>query len=72
MTSIKEQIQIYRSALSDAQIKGEQAIARKIEEQISELSAYQQRHPEEVDAPSPFDVFCDLNPSDVNCRVYDD
>jgi hypothetical protein len=50
----------------------EQAIARKIEEQISELSAYQQRHPEEVDAPSPFDVFCDLNPSDVNCRVYDD
>jgi hypothetical protein len=72
MTSITEQIQIYRSALSDAQIKGEQAIARKIEEQISELSAYQQRHPEEVDAPSPFDVFCDLNPSDVNCRVYDD
>jgi len=72
MTSITEQIQIYRSALSDAQIKGEQAIARKIEEQISELSAYQQRHPEEVDAPSPFDVFCDLNPSDVNCRVYDE
>lgn len=72
MTSITEQIQIYRSALSDAQIKGEQAIARKIEEQISELSAYQQRHPEEVDAPSPFEVFCDLNPSNINCRVYDD
>jgi hypothetical protein len=72
MASIADQMQIYRSALADAQTKGEQATARKIEEQISELVAYQQRHPEEVDAPSPFEVFCDLNPSNVNCRVYDD
>lgn len=72
MASIAEQMQIYRTALTDAQSKGEQAISRKIEQQISELEAYQQRHPEEVDAPSPFDVFCDLNPSNINCRVYDD
>ena len=29
-------------------------------------------NPEEAKAPSPFEVFCDLNPSDINCRVYDD
>ena len=39
---------------------------------MKELEEYQTRHPEETEAPSPFDVFCDLNPSDVNCRVYDD
>jgi hypothetical protein len=40
MATIGDQLQAYRSALTEA--------------------------------PSPFEVFCDLNPSDVNCRVYDD
>lgn len=72
MASFPEQLEIYRSALSEAQANGDQAIARKIEQQIRELEEFQQRHPEEADAPSPFEVFCDLNPSNVQCRVYDD
>ncbi|MCS5699422.1 hypothetical protein NZK32_10265 [Cyanobium sp. FGCU-52] len=72
MATITVQLQAYRSALADAQTKGDQAIARKIEQQIRELEEFQQRHPEEAEAPSPFEVFCDLNPSDINCRVYDD
>jgi len=72
MATIRDQLQTYRSALTEAQTKGEQAIASKIEQQIRELEEFQQRHPEEAEAPSPFEVFCDLNPSDINCRVYDD
>ena len=72
MATIGDQLQTYRSALTEAQSKGEQAIARKIQQQIRELEEFQQRHPEEAEAPSPFEVFCDLNLSDVNCRVYDD
>jgi hypothetical protein len=72
MASINDQLQTYRSALVEAQARGDQAVARKIEQQIKELEEFQQRHPEEADAPSPFEVFCDLNPSDINCRVYDD
>ncbi len=72
MATIGDQLQTYRSALAEAQAKGEQAIARKIEQQIRDLEDFQQRHPEEAEAPSPFEVFCDLNPSDINCRVYDD
>lgn len=72
MASFPEQLEIYRSALAEAQANGDQAIARKIEQQIRELEEFQQRHPEEADAPSPFEVFCDLNPSNVQCRVYDD
>lgn len=72
MATITDQLQAYRSALAEAQAKGDQAIARKIEQQIGELEEFQQRHPEEAEAPSPFEVFCDLNPSDINCRVYDD
>jgi len=72
MASIGDQLKTSRSALTEAQAKGEQAIATKIVQQIKELEEFQVRHPEETDAPSPFGVFCDLNPSDINCRVYDD
>lgn len=72
VTAITDQLKTYRSALAQAQANGEQANASKIQQQIRELEEFQQRHPEETEAPSPFEVFCDLNPSDINCRVYDD
>lgn len=72
MASIAEQLDAYRQSLAAAQSNNDQAIARKIEQQIKELEEFQLRHPEEANAPSPFEVFCDLNPSDINCRVYDD
>lgn len=72
MASIGDQLQTYRNALAEAVAKDEKSIARKLEQQIKELEEFQQRHPEEAEAPSPFEVFCDLNPSDINCRVYDD
>jgi hypothetical protein len=72
MATIQEQLQSYRLELADAESKGDKAIARKLEQRIQELEAYQQRHPEAAEAPSPLEVFCDLNPSNINCRVYDD
>lgn len=72
MASVESQLEAYQSALSDAIEKGDQAVARKIEQQIEQLKDFQTRHPEVSEAPSPFEVFCDLNPSDINCLVYDD
>jgi uncharacterized membrane protein (DUF106 family) len=72
MATIAEQLQAYQTALAEAQGNGDEAIARKLQQQIQDLQDFQQRHPDEAVAPSPFEVFCDLNPSDVNCRVYDD
>ncbi|WP_254967966.1 CP12 domain-containing protein [Cyanobium sp. CH-040] len=72
METIASRLDGYRTLLAHARSNGEPALVRKLEQQIRELEAFQQRHPEEVVAPSPFEVFCDLNPSDINCRVYDD
>ena len=72
MASIAEQLQTYRSALQSAQSNGDEAIQRKLEQNIKDLEAFSQRHPEATEAPSPLEVFCDLNPSDINCLVYDD
>jgi hypothetical protein len=72
MATIADQLQTYRSAITEAEAKGEKATANKIAKHVRELEEFQKRHPEEAEAPSPFDVFCDLNPSDINFRVYDD
>ncbi|MFM7549535.1 MAG: CP12 domain-containing protein [Cyanobacteriota bacterium] len=72
MATIAEQLQNYRTAFVDAQTNGDEAIARKLEQQIKELEDFQARHPDVLEAPSPFEVFCDLNPDNVNCRIFDD
>lgn len=72
MATIAEQLTTYRTALTEAESRGDKAVARKLSQQITELEEFQSRHPEESEAPSPLEVFCDLNPSNINCRVYDD
>lgn len=72
MATITEQLQTYRTACAAAAAKGDEATRRKIEQNINDLEAFRQRHPDATEAPSPLEVFCDLNPSDVNCLVYDD
>lgn len=72
MATIAAQLEAYRSALSSAQAEGETAVARKLAQQIQDLEDFQKRHPEASEAPSPLEVFCDLNPADQQCLVYDD
>lgn len=72
MASIVNQLESYRSALAQARAQGDDSTARKLEQNIRELEDFQTRHPEEQEAPSPLEVFCDLNPADEMCRVYDD
>jgi hypothetical protein len=70
--SIPAKLEGYRASLAVARDNGELAMARKLEQQIEELLEFHGRHPEISEAPSAFEVFCDLNPADINCRVYDD
>lgn len=72
MATIADQLLSYRSALASAQTNGDEATLRKLHQQIRDLEYFQQRHPEATEAPSPMEVFCDLNPSDIHCLVYDD
>lgn len=72
MATIAQQLESYREALATAQSRGDTAVARKLEQQIADLEGFQARHPDVEEAPSPLEVFCDLNPSDINCLVYDD
>ena len=72
MATIAEQLRAYRAALQAAHTKGDEATTRKIEQNIKDLEDFSRRHPEATEAPSLLEMFCDLNPSDINCLVYDD
>lgn len=72
MATISEQLQAYRADLAAAQANGRGAVARRLEQQIQDLEAFQDRHPQDATAPTALEMFCDLNPSHLECRVYDD
>jgi len=56
VATIGDQLQTYRLASTEAQAKGESAVAGTIEQQIRELEEFLQRHPEEAEAPSPSEL----------------
>ena len=50
---------------------------RHIEEELHELEVYVENHKEEIEAgdhhdPSALELFCEVEPSAPECKVYDD
>ena len=45
---------------------------RYLEGYLSELLEYQNHNPNEVNCPTNFELFCDLNPDALECRIFDD
>lgn len=67
---IKQHIEKDRKILDDP-LASSQA-RRHVEEELESLERYHARHPEDDHDPSPLELFCDDNPSALECRVYDD
>jgi hypothetical protein len=45
---------------------------RHLQDELDGLKKYQQNHPEEIKDPSPLELFCDLNPDQPECRIYEE
>lgn len=45
---------------------------RHLEEELDSLEQYQLNHPDEDKDPTPLELYCDLNPSALECKMYDD
>ena len=39
---------------------------------LEELLEYQKNNPDAIGIPSVLELFCDLNPHALECRIYDD
>jgi hypothetical protein len=45
---------------------------RHLEDELDSLEQYQVNHPDEDKDPTPLELYCDLNPDALQCRIYDD
>lgn len=45
---------------------------RYLQSHLEELLLYQENNPNTVVAPNALELFCDLNPDALECRIFDD
>lgn len=70
MESIEAHIQKDKEILDDPTISPQ--MRRHTEEELADLQAYADRHPNEQHDPSSLELFCDNNPEALECRIYED
>ena len=45
---------------------------RHTESELELLELYKERHPEVTKTPNSLELYCDMNPSAPECRMYND
>ena len=74
MESIEKHIEKDKEILQDPTTSPQQR--RHVEEELHELEVYVENHKEEIEAgdhhdPSPLELYCDQNPSALECKIHD-
>ena len=72
MKSIDEHIQKDQSEIESAKAEGNLAKVRHLTEELKELEEYKDHHPDDKHDPNALELFCDANPDEPECLVYDD
>mgnify|MGYP005624022569 CR=1 FL=1 len=75
MKDIETHIDKDRKILDDSNISPQQR--RHIEGELHDLEAYAENHKKEIEEgdhhdPNYLELFCDQNPSEPECLIYDD
>ena len=75
MESIEKHIEVDKDILSNPTTSPQQR--RHIEGELEELETYVSNHKEEIAVgdhhdPTALELFCDSNPSEPECLMYDD
>jgi len=70
MESIEKHIQKDKEILDNPQISPQQR--RHIESELHDLEEYHDHNPNDHHDPTPLEMYCDQNPSEPECLVYED
>ena len=68
--SIEDHIQQERDLLQDPTLSPQ--MRRHTADELEQLEAYHEHHPEDHHDPTALELYCDANPDALECRVYDD
>ncbi len=70
MENIEAHIQKDKEILEDPTVSPQ--MRRHIEDELKDLKAYQERHPENTHDPSSLELYCDSNPNAPECKIFED
>ena len=70
MENIEQHIEADREELNNPQISAQRR--RHIEDELEQLEAYQENHPNDTHDPNPLELYCDSHPDAAECRIYED
>lgn len=45
---------------------------RHLENELKDLEKYQTNHPNDEHDPTPLELYCDVHPDALECRIYED
>lgn len=67
--SIQDHIEQDIIQLSDPLINSQRK--RHLESELDELNRYRVTHPNDDHDPTPLELYCNDNPSSLECKIYD-
>ena len=67
--SLQQHINDDRDELDNPNTSGQRR--RHLEDELDSLEKYQVNHPDTDHDPNPLELYCDLNPNEPECRVYE-
>jgi hypothetical protein len=70
MDNIDQHIQKDMDLLNDPTISPQ--ARRHTEEELEALKVYKDHHPEDSHDPTALELYCELHPDALGCKVYDD
>lgn len=68
--SINDHIKKNKEILDDPQVSSQ--MRRHLESELEQLEQYKENHPDDDHDPTSLELFCDLNPEEPECRIYND
>lgn len=69
MKDIDQHIQQNEDLLRDPTISPQSR--RHAEEELESLKIYKEHHPEDNHDPTPLELYCDIHPDALECRIYE-
>ena len=70
MENIEAHIEADKKIIGDPQTSPQ--ARRHTEQELADLEAYAERHPDDHHDPTPLELYCDTHPDAAECRIYDD
>jgi len=69
MSTINQHIEANKNILDNPTISSQ--FRRHVEEELQALEVYKENHPEDDRDPSALELYCELHPDALECKMYD-